>query len=574
MTPRDPRKHSLDTKAGLTACTRPFPLDSLLRCEAVNQSKGATMVPASDAQEPEPTTPQITAGNKPPTASADSTVRLTPMPPWLMHWWTPVAVALVLLLICTPIAFWWGGHFHWPSADGISVCITIAGAALAVSTWQQRNDENAFKAQAQRELEADRQEREQIRLEQIERDEYWKRREHILHTLDSNNPGIRLAAVSLLAELADSAAHSGLLNPTAQQQLQQHIISTLCLQMRHEGQPLEAEGTKEEHAEIQAAIFRTILTRIDIQKNDSSHADWSTELIKITSCIVHTPVLIANLTTHATLDFSRSKFLAKFEINNATIPTLLWEGARFIGELTTQNNSIIGTRSLPPVAPYGRYLDTTFLHNSEKFTITLTSYANCELQPTIYISNCKFTSKSTSTSSPIQIDTQHDNSGDEKKKTQNLHIRNCQLADTTIDATYINSQISIVGNRITGHLQINLIEVKNEYGLLERTSHPTDRILLQNNVIHPRQNDKPIVIINYTDTDITTLLTLDNNHVSRRDNFSRPHTLECKIDTNTPNPFRFLERRPGGQIVHTWQTGGGPEDLASDLGPYLSLFSK
>ena len=55
------------------------------------------MVPADDAQEPEPTTPQITAGNKPPTASSDSTARLTPMPAWLMHWWTPLAIAEGLL---------------------------------------------------------------------------------------------------------------------------------------------------------------------------------------------------------------------------------------------------------------------------------------------------------------------------------------------------------------------------------------------------------------------------------------------------------------------------------------------
>lgn len=138
--------------------------------------------------------------------------RLTPMPNWLMKSWIPFGLGGVLLIICTPIAFWWGGHFHWPSADGISVCITIAGAALAVSTWQQRNDDNAFKeqehAQAQRELEADRQEREQIRLEQIERDEYWKRREQIYQLLGSKNAGLRLGAIELLAELADSAAHS------------------------------------------------------------------------------------------------------------------------------------------------------------------------------------------------------------------------------------------------------------------------------------------------------------------------------------------------------------------------------
>ena len=502
--------------------------------------------------------------------------RLTPMPDCLMKWWIPFVLAGLLLAICTPIAFWWGGHFHWPSADGISVCITIAGAALAVSTWQQRNDDNAFKeqkqAQAQRELEADRQEREQIRLEQIERDEYWKRREQIYQLLGSKNPGLRFSAIELLAELADSAAHSNILNDTEKHQLQRHIIDTLCLQLRHEGLDHWDEGNRSEHAEIQAAIFRTILTRLDIQKKESSYADWSREPIKITSCIVHTQVLIANLTTHATLDLSRSKFLAKFEINNATIPTLLWEEACFIGELFTHNNSIIGTRSLPPGAPYGRYINTTFVHNSEMFTITLTSCVNCELKPTIYISNCKFTAKSTNASSPIQINTQHDNSGDEKKTTQNLYIRNCQLADITIDATYINSQILIVGNRITGHLQINLTEITNQDGLIERTPHAADRILIRNNVIHPGKDDEPVRITNYTATEITNLLRLDNNRISRQDNFSRPHTLECKIDTNTPNPFRFLERTPGGQIVHTWQTGGGTEGSPYDLGPYLSSF--
>ena len=208
------------------------------------------------------------------------------------------------------------------------------------------------------------------------------------------------------------------------------------------------------------------------------------------------------------------------------------------------------------------------------FTITLTSCVNCELKPTIYISNCKFTAKSTNASSPIQINTQHDNSGDKKKTTQNLYIRDCQLADITIDATYINSQISIVGNRITGHLQIDLTEITNQDGLIERTPHAADRILIRNNVIHPVKDDEPVRITNYTATEITNLLRLDNNHISRQDNFSRPHTLECKIDTNTPNPFRFLERTPGGQIVHTWQTGGGTEGSAYDLGPYLSSFFK
>lgn len=502
---------------------------------------------------------------------------LTRMLDWLMKWWIPFGLAGLLLIICTPIAFLWGGQFHWPSANGITVCLTIAGAGLAFSSWQQRIEDNAkeedHRAQEQRELEAQREERERNRLEQVERDEYWKRREQIYQLLGSKNAGLRLGAIELLAELADSAAHSKILNNTEKHKLQRHIIDTLCLQLRHEGLDHRSEGNRSEHAEIQAAIFRTILTRIDIQNKESSYADWSRELIKITSCRVHTPVLITNLTTCATIDFSRSKFLNQFEISNANIPTLLWEEASFISELTTRNNSIIGTRSLPLVAPYSRYLDTTFVHNSERFIIPLMNYTNCKLQPAIFILNCKFTTKSTNTSSPIQINTHHDKPDDKKKAAQNLYINNCQLADIIIDATYISSHISIADNRITGQIQIILVEFTNEDGLAERVPHPSARILIRNNVIHPREDNEPIEITNYTDIEITKLFSLHNNRISRSDDFNTLHTLEYEILTTNPKPFQFLERTPTGQIIHTWQTGGGHKEIITDFRPlFFPLF--
>lgn len=213
-----------------------------------------------------------------PTATSDINTKeqnsrcLTHMLDWLMQWWIPFGLAGLLLIICTPIAFLWGGQFHWPSANGITVCLTIAGAGLAFSSWQQRIKDNAKeedqRAQERRELEAQREEREQNRLKQIERDEYWKRREHIFQLLGSKNPGLRFSAIELLAELADSAAHSNILNDTEKHQLQRHIIDTLCLQLRHEGLDHHDEGNRSERAEIQAAIFRTILTRIDIQKKN------------------------------------------------------------------------------------------------------------------------------------------------------------------------------------------------------------------------------------------------------------------------------------------------------------------
>lgn len=200
------------------------------------------------------------------------------------------------------------------------------------------------------------------------------------------------------------------------------------------------------------------------------------------------------------------------------------------------------------------------------------NYANCEIQPATFIVNCKFTTKSTNISSPIQINTHHDKSDNKKKTAQNLHINHCQLADIIIDATYISSRISIRDNRITGQIQIILVEFTNEDGLVERIPHPSAGILIRNNIIHPKDDNKPIEITNYTDADITKLFSLHNNRISRSDNFNTLRTLECEILTTNPKPFRFLERTPEGQIVHTWQTGKGPKEIVTDFGPFLSLF--
>lgn len=536
------------------------------------------MVRADEEQQSESTAPQIAAGNKPPTAPTDRSPRLTPMPPSLMHWWLPLLLALILLTAGCFLAsiwrmplkpfswqsikpFWppsWPFNYHWPSKDAMALCVTIAGAGFAFSAWQQRSHDNAANAkQAQA---------------TVEREDYWKRREHIFQLLGSENPSLRLGAVALLAELADQAAHSTFLNKIEKQQLQRHIIDTLCLQLRHEGLALNNEGNKSEHAEIQAAIFATILTRIDIRNNLSPYADWSREPINMTSCIVHTPLLIQNLTTHTTLNFSQSKFLSTFALSNATITSLIWERAHFIGDLITHNNSTIGIRSLPLVAPYGRYINTTFVHDSETFIITLMSYENYKREPEIALFNCKFISKSTDNATPIQIDTLYDGSDGQKEAAQKLRIHHCQLTDITINASYINSNISIAENIITGHLQINLAEFINQYGTIERTRHASDRIVIRNNVIQPSKNDEPIRITNYTDTEITSLLTINNNHISRPSDFNALHPLECEILTKDPKPFKFSERTPEGRITHTWQTGGGSEELNTNFGPYLSPY--
>lgn len=196
----------------------------------------------------------------------------------------------------------------------MKLCMTIAGAGLAFSAWQQRSHDNAIreeertKAQQQFEQElrdreqdrldkqhqfdVEREERERNRLEQIERDEYWKRREQIYQLLGSENPGLRLGAVALLAELADSADHSTLLNDTEKKQLQRHIIDTLCLQVRHEGQATDRAENNNEHSKIQQLIIGTILERANVNKMNTYLADWSLQKIDLSDSNIITPIYI------------------------------------------------------------------------------------------------------------------------------------------------------------------------------------------------------------------------------------------------------------------------------------------
>lgn len=254
---------------------------------------------ADDEQHPETTQQQFSSDNATSTHSNEAP-RLTPMPRCLMHWWTPLAIAEGLLRWTLIVAFFWGGQPHWPSSEAMKLCMTITGAGLAFSAWQQRSHDNAANAKQARAA--------------IERDDYWKRREQIFQILGSKNPGLRLGAVELLAELADKAAHSNLLNDSEKQQLQQHIIDTLCLQLRHEGRCRKTEGRQEDHAEIQKAITNTILMRIQTYSKRSAYADWSKQEILFTNCDILIPLKIENIKTDATLNLSQSTLKGLFRV--------------------------------------------------------------------------------------------------------------------------------------------------------------------------------------------------------------------------------------------------------------------
>ena len=48
------------------------------------------------------------------TQADETPARLTHIPACLMKWWTPFVLAILLLIICTPIAFWWVDTFTGP----------------------------------------------------------------------------------------------------------------------------------------------------------------------------------------------------------------------------------------------------------------------------------------------------------------------------------------------------------------------------------------------------------------------------------------------------------------------------
>lgn len=162
--------------------------------------------------------------------------RLTRMPDCLMHWWTPLLVAAILFGPSLILAIIWGGQPHWPSSAAMTLCATIAGGGFAFSAWQQRSHDNAVREQdklhqeqaesrAREEREKQRNLDETRRLEQIERDEYWKRREQAYSLLSSNNPNIRLGAIELLIELGDIANKSNTKNTAKTQEFLQHIVT-------------------------------------------------------------------------------------------------------------------------------------------------------------------------------------------------------------------------------------------------------------------------------------------------------------------------------------------------------------
>ena len=315
-------------------------LDRLLRCEAVNQSKGASMVPTNadhaTGNESQKNTSTLRTFFerlkfwKRDKKDANEPARLKTLPQYLMHWTTPVWIAAAGFLVALAFAAFWRGDLHWPSADAIKLCTTIAGAGFAFSAWQQRSHDNST--------------REYERREQVQRDEYWKRREQAYHLLTSPNPSTRLGAVALLQELAEIAPGLQEDSNSERHNFQQHIITTLCSQVRHEGLLIEAEGNIDEHAAIQNEILTYLFTPLKHSNNKQDTNTTNIIDVNLSHTNFYTPLTLHSLHIAQRLDVRNSIFHSLVTITDSTLNSLHWAHAAFRSQLNISDCTVIHDR--------------------------------------------------------------------------------------------------------------------------------------------------------------------------------------------------------------------------------------
>ena len=457
----------------------------------------------------------------------DKPVRLTPMPPCLMKWWTPLLVAFLLFALSFICALGWGWQWHWPSSNAMELCMTITGAGLAFSAWQQRSHVNAANAkQAQA---------------AIERDDYWKRREQIYQLLGSTNPGLRLSAVALLAELADSAAHSTLLNDTEKQQLQRHIINTLCLQVRREGLLLKDEGDKDDHIEVQRVILQSIMIRINSPSKRTPHAEWSTEDIPLHNCRIFTRISFTNIHTVGVIDLSNSILESPIIIYQSRIENIYWARAQFRGSIQAkdnQGNNFIRMDGLPEHSGEHSFRNTTLICMYGDPCIQLNNLSNEDKGQYFEFTNCDFlrdvdsftktrkpsgftypNTRLPENMEPFSLATIHiyEESNDESNDEYDHIIRfeKCRISGIKIELTQQASSININNNTIFDFIEIKVLDSCDQYGASTSSNQYREPISIRNNTFTAALESLPARLLYHsTAMHEDRVVTFTNNQIT------------------------------------------------------------
>lgn len=485
--------------------------------------------------------------------------RLTPMPACLMHWWTPLAIAEGLLRWPLLLAVFWGGQPHWPSSEAMKLCVTIVGAGLAFSAWQQRSHDNAANAkQAQA---------------AVERDDYWKRREHIFQLLGSNNPGLRLSAVALLAELADSASHSNLLNETEKQQLQRHIINTLCLQLRHEGLNIPSEGTEDDHSEIQRETLNIILDRMDSNQKQNNRADWTKQPLLLRQCEIHTPISINDRRIECTLDLSDTTFHKEVSILNSDLLALIWESATFEEPLLVSSSSqnIIAANTIPQALNFTQFTNIHIVTTIPHFII---NFSNTPKESNVIrFEKCRFSKKVTrNPQTPPQ--TTHggvivtDCLGERKIKrtTPNIILDECTIPTLKIQLQQLHHPISILHSKILEQLNIQ-ISFSTYFTDAICNTNIDSSIKIEGNIFYV-DYATPIKLQSDNIESLKSILNFSSNRLTTVTSKFQHHALGMKLGDNMSEQFHFFDQStndPNKRFLTPWDTGNESTNYTSSL---------
>ena len=498
--------------------------------------------------------------------------RLTHMPACLMKWWTPLLVAAILFSLSFISAWGWGWQWHWPSSNAMKLCMTITGAGFAFSAWQQRSHDNATNAKQARAA--------------IERDDYWKRREQIYQLLGSENPGLRLGAVALLAELADSAAHSTLLNETEKRQLQRHIIDTLCLQIRHEGLNQNNEGTCEEHAKIQQSIIGIILRRINSISQRQQHANWSNEEIILDQCHIVSAIQIQEVISNARLSLNQTTFHKSLTIKRSQLPNLEWENAIFEQELFTVDSSTIKLTS-PPLSIRRALFSNSIIHPSIGKDIEIelpptveqirfeaccfirqhcycTSDCSCRSQQNTEQCTCKRCDRCPCTAvckwATIKITTTNEHATVSTPTTPDLTITGCDVATINTTLTTPRISINITHNRIQEQiLTIITSEFIANLKQVQELNNSTC-LTIQWNHINALTISKPIQIEIQSSEPISRYINITFNMIQNPNDSSHFAMIDYNTHPSAPNHFSFDQVTEGNtrpRLIYPWKTGTG-----------------
>lgn len=272
--------------------------------------------------------------------------RLTPMPGWLMKWWIPILLALILLaagwLLASiwrmpprPVLWWtinpywppsWPFNYHWPSKDAMALCATIAGGGFAFSAWQQRSSDNTT-----RELER-------------ATETLWHRRDTAYSLLSRNSIYEQQEGVCRYLELADDLNSHSQKDETSTQILNTSILNALCTHMRYLGAPPpQFVGDEVARGELQSLILQNILKRV----NSNLKGYWDGLTINLTNTTFLTAVTIVNFTSKSKIYLNKSHFEHEVNIDITDSATFYWKHCSFLSNLKMTGKSTDPKHQIP-----------------------------------------------------------------------------------------------------------------------------------------------------------------------------------------------------------------------------------